>query len=195
MSFAGHDHIAIFIINDASRPPGHRCDECRHDRRNRRLRLLAAEPAAHSLALTNDLVHRQTERFGDNRLGFGRILCRRNDLDRARFAGYCDACLRFEVKLFLAAGTKGRRKFVWRTGKRRLHITPANGTLGADIRFRSDRIVNRQNRLLWLVFNDHRLACPTYDSGVFGSDNDDRLADVHYRIAGQERFVMKDRPE
>src|SRR5262249_16949256 len=109
-----------------------------HDCRDRGLCFLAAEPASHALAKTDDLMLRKMQRFGDDVLDFGRILRRRMNGNMTFFARIRDGRLRFEIKLLLPADVENAATFARRGGDGRGRFATRDASRWADEPFQFD---------------------------------------------------------
>jgi hypothetical protein len=69
----------------------------------RRLRLFAAETAAHARHLHDNFVGGEMQNVRNDLLHFAGMLRRGNDCDRTIFAAFGVGGLRFEIKMFLPA--------------------------------------------------------------------------------------------
>ena len=103
MAFAGDHHVLIAIEADAHFAARFRRGERRQRREHRRLRFLAAEPAAHARAFHHHAVHRQREHVRDDVLHLRRMLRRGADEHRAVFAALRPGRVRLEIKMVLTA--------------------------------------------------------------------------------------------
>ena len=110
-------HVVVFVVDDARRPAGFVGHERGHHRRDRGLRFLAAERAAHPLADAHDLVLADAEHLGHDGLNLGRVLRRRVDDHLALLAGIGDRRLRFEIELLLPAAGEHAAEPVRRGGQ------------------------------------------------------------------------------
>ena len=86
MALAGRAHVVVFAVDDARGATGAIDHQRGHHRRDRGLRFLAAEAAAHALADADHLVLAAAQHLGDDGLDLGRVLRRGVDDDLARFA-------------------------------------------------------------------------------------------------------------
>ena len=100
---AGHDHIGVAIEPELAGPTGHaRSDRGKH-RPLGRLRLLAAETAAHAAHAAGHERVRHAEHARGDVLHFARMLGRRVDQDRAVLTRDGERDLAFQIKMLLPA--------------------------------------------------------------------------------------------
>ena len=83
VAFAGDPHVVESREHQPRWPPRAMRHHRRHHGGDRRLGLFATKPAPHAGAFANHLVHAESERLGDDDLGLGGILCRREDAEFA----------------------------------------------------------------------------------------------------------------
>ena len=103
MSLAGEAEVLFVAKHEPGRPARLGGDQCREQGRQCGLRLFPAEAAAHPPADADDLVQRQAQRMGDDRLNLARVLRGRMDRDLTRFAGDGEGGLRLQVEMLLPA--------------------------------------------------------------------------------------------
>ena len=105
VALAGGAHVVVAIEAQLGRAARLARDDRRDARVERHLRFLAAEAAAHSPALDDDVVRRDAQRVRDHVLHFARMLRRRVDLHAAALARHRQRDLPFEIEVILAAGS------------------------------------------------------------------------------------------
>jgi len=120
MTPAGDEEIVVAVepqFDGALQPAGsHR----RHARKDRRLRLLAAEAAAHAPALDVHLIGMQVQGMRDQMLHFARVLGRAMDMHRTALFRNRVADLAFQIELLLTAHIELRLESMRRFGDGRL---------------------------------------------------------------------------
>src|SRR3989442_8499875 len=103
MRAAGDAYVVILVVGDARGAAGVLRDERGEGRRMRGLTFLSAERSAHPLRGHHYSIDRQAEDVGDHFLHFGRILCRRKNVECAELTGPGDGRLRLEIEVILPA--------------------------------------------------------------------------------------------
>jgi hypothetical protein len=155
MAFAGKHHVQIPIDPHANCALGFGRGQGCEGGESRRLCLLAAEPAAHALALHHHMVHGYREQVCDNMLHLGRVLGGRHDQNRAVLAGFSPRCLHFQIKMLLPGHVKIAFQNMRRMVQGRLHLaTPDKVRLGVKTVLR-DGVLNFQDWRQWFIFHHH----------------------------------------
>ncbi len=160
-----------------------------------RLRLLAAEAAAHAPAFHLDVMRVQAEAMRHQVLHLARMLGRAVHEHAAVFARHGIRDLAFEIELLLAAdlervlqpmrcGVDGGARVAARQVHRRQHV--ALGRVRFDRREQGRQGLDAQGRLRAGRGEAGRVA-------RFGDDGEDRLADVVHDAVGEDRVVVDDR--
>ncbi len=108
MTFAGDEHVGVAIQAQLHGSAGFARQHGRGGGDQGGLTFLAAESAAHTPALDDDVVGRNGQRMGHDVLHFGRMLGRAVDQHRAVFLRYRGRNLSFQVEVVLATHHDGR---------------------------------------------------------------------------------------
>ena len=133
---AGQAHVVVAIEPDLARPPG----DARAERRDRgplrRLRLLAAERAAHAAHFDGDRGVRDVQHLGDQVLHLARMLRRGMDQHVAVLARNGERDLAFEIEVLLPADAQPALHALRARGERGRAVVLAEGVVGQDVHAR-----------------------------------------------------------
>ena len=195
MPFAGGAEILFVAKNAAGRSAGFGGRQRGEQGRDRRLRLLAAETAAHAPDRANDLGQLQLQCVGHDGLDFRRVLRGRLDYYRARFAGNGDGGLRFEVKMLLAADMQFAGKPVLGSLKFITGVTAGNVPGWADELLPLDRLLDRQDRRLRFDLDSDKFLRLGDRFTIFAGNRDDRLAAEVNDLRCEQLLVVFNGPD
>ena len=164
-------------------------------REQRRLRLLAAEAAAHAPALHLHLVRRQPQRMRDDMLHLGRMLGRAVHQQAVVLLRQRVGDLALQVELLLAAEAEAALQPVRRGGDGRGRVAALQVHRRHDVLLQTVRLQRVEHRRQRLDRGDlRRQGCraPRLAAGA-GDDQEHRLAAPVHRTLGQDRVVVHDR--
>ena len=171
----------------------------RRDRRDAReegrLRLLAAEAAAHAPALDLDVMRLQAEALRDQVLHLARVLSRAVDKHAAVLARHGVGDLAFEIELLLAADIERVGDPVRRGVDRGARV--AAGEMHRWQHIASGRVrLHRREDWRERLDGQRRLrlrGCASSRIARFGDHREDRLAEVLDEAVGEDRVVVDHR--
>ncbi|KDB51037.1 hypothetical protein X805_33380 [Sphaerotilus natans subsp. natans DSM 6575] len=167
----------------------------RAGREQRRLRLLAAEAAAHAPALHLHLVRRQPQRVRDDVLHLGRVLGRAVHQQAVVLLRQRVGDLALQVELLLAAEAEAALQPVRRGGDRGRGVAALQAHRRHDVLLqpvRLQRVEHRRQRLDRRDLRRQRRRAPRLAARA-GHDQEHRLAAPVHRALGQDRVVVHDR--
>jgi len=190
MAAAGDQEVVVAVDAQLDRPLQPRRRHRRDAGEQRRLRLLAAEAAAHAPAFDLHRVRGPAQRLRNQVLHLARVLGRAPDLHAGVLGRQRIGDLPFEVELLLAADLEARREPVRRARDRRGRIAAAQVHRRHDVLGRGMGLLRRQHRRQRV--GAHQLArlrrrAPRRGAGL-GDHRNDRLSEVAQRRAdGSDR--------
>ena len=192
MPLAGQDHVVVAVQPVLHRPPGALRQQRRRHRDQRRLRLLAAKPAAHAPRLAHHRMIGQFQRPSDEVLHLGRVLRGAVHQHVAILAGDRHGDLPFEIEMLLPADIDAARKPQRRRRQRGIGIASLHHLGWQHEALRRQRLVNGQDRLQDLVF-DHCLQGRFPGQGHAACGNrEHRLAVILHQPVGKN-WVAQER--
>ena len=195
MALPRRPHVVVLTVDDARGATGAIDHQRRHQRRDRRLRLLAAEAASHPPHQADHLVLAAAQHLGHHGLDLARVLRRGVNEELARFAGPGQGRLTLQVELFLAAALE--HAFEHQVGGAECggEIAARDPALDAEIETTTVGLLDREHRRLFVDDETDRGTRRARGGARLGGDDGDRLTDVAHPVRGQERLVGEDRTE
>ncbi len=154
-----------------------------------RLRLLAAEGAAHAQTLDRDLAAWDPEHLRGDGLGFAGMLRRGIDGYATRFVQPCDGALRLQIKMLLTADSQLAVKLM-RAGVDGGLRVAALQPQRPDVKSAGfDGLLDAEHGRQRPIFHAHSRSAEPGSLQAFGQHPRDRLAEVHY-LGREQRLVM-----
>src|SRR5690606_26584014 len=127
VALAGHRHVVVAVEPQLARPAGGTGGERGDHRPLRRLRLLAAEAAAHAPDLAGDESVGDAERARHDVLHLARMLGGGMDEHVAVLPRHGERGLTLEIEMLLPADAQRALEAMAGAGERRLHVAAAEG--------------------------------------------------------------------
>ena len=146
VALPGHRHVVVAVEADLRGTAGHVRGERGEARPLRRLRLLAAEGAAHAPALAHHRRARHPEHVRDEILDLGRMLGGRPDPHLVVLSGNRERRLPFEVEVLLAADPHPAFEPVRGGGNRKRRLPSPELVGGEHVDTGGQAVVHRHSR-------------------------------------------------